>query len=1044
MFKSKKILMYFSHKKRFSFIIITILLITLSSIVLGGQKDNDELINLRGDWESLQEDKEFDYQDGIPVARRFASYYARNRQYRLAEFWLKKAIKLSGEFYGEKHPNTANSYARLAKIYMDFGDLNKAKAIISNAIKSYEITDPGSEKYLPEIFGIHSLILLQMGKFNEARVASNKAIEVAIRVFGKENKKTIKWMSDFVNVLVGLEEYKAALPVAKKINRIYQGKYGDKDIRVAYSLIDLGFIYNGLNIHAEGRRLIEKAYKIANQYFDEKDAGLIYFHRAYALMLSRHGHFNESLALYKRVAQDFERLYGTNSPYTIQNQLDILSLHKALGEYGKAAKLTDQLMQTSKHVFDKNKYLAGEAYQGFAGLYERLGDYDLAESFINKAINSRQDNASQRSDLVELQARIYSAQGKMSDAVAVLQQLIGSLEIKHGKSNYLLVSPLTSLCAVYLDIKDYKKAKQVISRAMAIYENVKVKNKVTESNLYNNLAIINEKTGEYDKAINAYQKALILSLDSTRSDSYSEAILFYNLGASHYWKNNKNAAIVLFKKAINIFQEKRHLIKTVEPKLKVAFLQSQKDVYQALIKALYDESRVPEALTVYKMLKETEYLEYIRGASDDGGQVTQVPFTREETDWVKEYDILVERYANLNVELPGGNAIDAYIEKKSLFAEKIKGKLVQLASFKQKSVNKIASLQGQLIDIDLKKGQANLYYAISDDALNITIQTNEGVIHKKVNEKWDDLSIKLHDFIKIMNRPSEKPFAVAKNLYDLLIKPIKTILDDQKVKSLHVSLDGMLRYISMAALYDGNHYLIEKYDITLVSPIDMKNKIGPVEAQFVKEKLIVGFGVTKAYGGFSPLSAVENELDQIVKINRYDFSGHLPGNVYIDEAFSKKSLTQALRSKVDYLHFATHFVLDPVSLDHSYLLLGKGEKLMLSGFRSDEFSMASIDMLTLSACETAVGTIGADGSEIESFAVASLKQGVKSVLASLWKVPDKSTSTLLINVYENIFVNPEKKSRALAKAQRSMIRNDKNRRFGHPHYWAAFVLYESI
>lgn len=249
----------------------------------------------------------------------------------------------------------------------------------------------------------------------------------------------------------------------------------------------------------------------------------------------------------------------------------------------------------------------------------------------------------------------------------------------------------------------------------------------------------------------------------------------------------------------------------------------------------------------------------------------------------------------------------------------------------------------------------------------------------------------------------------------------------------------MLRYISMAALYDGQNYLVEKYNISLLTPIVKKQKSDKQD----NNASIAGFGVTASINGFSPLITVERELDNIVKTGWYDTRGVLNGSLYINESFDKKALQAELARNVKYLHISTHFVLNPASLDRSYMLLGNGDKLLLSEFKNNQYNLSSVEMLTLAACETAVGTVGADGREIESFAVVSLKQGAKSVLATLWPVSDKATSDLMVKVYENIHANPTAKALALATAQRNMIKNNKYKNFQHPHYWAAFVLHEN-
>jgi len=60
---------------------------------------------------------------------------------------------------------------------------------------------------------------------------------------------------------------------------------------------------------------------------------------------------------------------------------------------------------------------------------------------------------------------------------------------------------------------------------------------------------------------------------------------------------------------------------------------------------------------------------------------------------------------------------------------------------------------------------------------------------------------------------------------------------------------------------------------------------------------------------------------------------------------------------------------------------------------------SGVDLLTLSACNTATGGTGANGKEVEGFGVLAQRQGAKSVIASLWPVADSSTKVLMQEFY---------------------------------------------
>ena len=94
------------------------------------------------------------------------------------------------------------------------------------------------------------------------------------------------------------------------------------------------------------------------------------------------------------------------------------------------------------------------------------------------------------------------------------------------------------------------------------------------------------------------------------------------------------------------------------------------------------------------------------------------------------------------------------------------------------------------------------------------------------------------------------------------------------------------------------------------------------------------------------------------------------------------------------------------------------------------------DLVTMSACDTALGR------EIRGEGLAGLVQGfmyagARSVLASLWQVPDRATAELMGNFYRNLLEAGQSAPEALRNAQAEL---SSRARFRHPYFWSAFVL----
>jgi CHAT domain-containing protein len=167
----------------------------------------------------------------------------------------------------------------------------------------------------------------------------------------------------------------------------------------------------------------------------------------------------------------------------------------------------------------------------------------------------------------------------------------------------------------------------------------------------------------------------------------------------------------------------------------------------------------------------------------------------------------------------------------------------------------------------------------------------------------------------------------------------------------------------------------------------------------------------------------------------------------------------ALRQRYPLVHIASHFAFKPGDETDSSLLLGDGRLLTLAQIKSATNLFGGVDLLTLSACDTASGGAATDGREVEGFGVLAQRQGAKAVLATLWPVADASTRRLMEEFYR-LRGGGEgmTKAEALRRAQLGLLRGGADAqapagerrglsvggaapaKFAHPYFWAPFIL----
>jgi CHAT domain-containing protein len=294
----------------------------------------------------------------------------------------------------------------------------------------------------------------------------------------------------------------------------------------------------------------------------------------------------------------------------------------------------------------------------------------------------------------------------------------------------------------------------------------------------------------------------------------------------------------------------------------------------------------------------------------------------------------------------------------------------------------------------------------------------------------------------------------SKQLYDWLIRPLQPTLAERKIDTLVFSLDRGFRSMPMAALYDGQQFLVEQYNLSLIPSFSLTDtRFKPVQGT-----QLLGMGITQSAGGLSPLPAVAVEVPTLT-------SQIWQGQGYLDQQVTLEQFrTLSRREQFGIIHLATHAEFNPGNVNKSFIQLWDGRltlpdlrKVALNqGWRTDP----TIEMLVLSACQTALGNEQAE----LGFTGLAVQTGVKTALGSLWSVSDEASLGLMSEFYRQLKTAPIR-SAALRQAQVGMIRGQvkvadgqlqladgsrlalpptsaqrKDIALSHPYFWAPYTV----
>lgn len=257
-------------------------------------------------------------------------------------------------------------------------------------------------------------------------------------------------------------------------------------------------------------------------------------------------------------------------------------------------------------------------------------------------------------------------------------------------------------------------------------------------------------------------------------------------------------------------------------------------------------------------------------------------------------------------------------------------------------------------------------------------------------------------------------------LHKYLVDPIADDIEPYKVVAFIPS--GTLMNVPLQALARKSgkslDFLIErKQVVTLLKSTDLERLAREPESRS-GGTLVVGNP-----DGTLPGAAIEAK----------SIAGLFPNSKVLIEDEATLSRVKA-GAGMKYLHLATHGILNKEDPNLSYLVLGKGDKLDIGEIAG--LDLQNVRMVTLSACETALGESPSGQGELTTLADAFGFAGCPTVTASLWKVSDESTKTLMEVFYKELKQGATPAA-AIQAAQKSLISQKSTR---HPYHWAAFLL----
>lgn len=998
-----------------------------------------------------------------------------------------RALQIHEKNFGPEHPNTVTSLNNLGLLYQAMGAYDKALPLHLRALNISEKVLGSEHAFTATNKEILGAIYIRLGKYDQGEPLLRQALDIRLKIFGPDHLHTLNSIFN----LNRLYYARGAYDKAQEINVKVQLRRNPEILEaIKLEILDQQLITKIFELDRQDRfteaiPIVEDIIRRSEKKMGEEHPFVAKATDYLAKLYSSAGD-PKALDLNLKALKLLEKSKGPDHPDVATSLYNLAIIYEYMGDYIKAIELHFRALSIRYKSLGANHFETADSFNKLGGLFAIFNDLEKAGSFYHKAFLIRSkvfgpDHPITASIMGNI-ANIFFAKGKYKEAEEIYKKVLTISENSPGASKLDISTTLINLAGISYISRDYRKANELYDRALKIRKEIFGENHWRVYEIYNYLFNIycanNEinkayETGKFiiekdDKLIgqvfglsSEFEKMMFIYKKRGIIDSFISLVYYY-------YNNNQSAKEVALTAWLNRKGIVLEALRSVQDLLKDTDNFEAKTILQEL-----NEVRVQLSNMIFSnsMVDEQKYLELESRKEKLESEISKISYPFE----IQEKNIKVDVKSIIKSMPPNSVLIEIAEVQLSDFKDKPQGKARTSTHYMAFIISAKGDNKIDLIDL----GETDKINKAITNLRKIIIEGMEYYVAKMTYSQFIESS---------------------RQTCALVFDSINSRLNG--IKNIFISPDGNLNLLPFEILVgkDGR-FLIEHYAFNYLATGKDIIRFGQIKEQPGKYILIgdpdFNLGLPEKREILSKMGFKKNEHLEVA-LRSADFSGMsfkgLPateeevktirsilGDSCTELFVGKLALEEVLHEMKSprILHLATHgFYLGdqekegylPPSTERGVLLttmpaerirvrIKAKNPLLLSGFvlsganvslkngSNDGIVTAEkvaglrlwgTDMVVLSACSTGLGDVRY-GEGIFGLRRAFSMAGAKSLVMSMWKVPDKETQELMVAFYKNLKAGMDR-CQALRQAafqQKQVVKE----RYGHanPLYWGGFI-----
>lgn len=489
----------------------------------------------------------------------------KEKQYEEALMYYKKSLQI-------QKSNQKCDYWQLYYIYYSIGtilcDIHKyhealdyygsAEVYFANVKKTDVIYEEVRLLYLAGIKNNMANIYGSIDEYTKSLEYHKQALHIKEKLLGCNHLDTAMSYNNIASVYCDIGNYKKALQYQEKALNVYESNSKEHKEDIAGCYNNIATIYNTMGNYSESLEYHQKALVIY-KHNNEDNVNMADCYNNIANVYCNMGDYPKSLEYHQKALKIFEHVFGFNHLNTAKSFNNVGIVYEELGYYEKALNCYEKALKIYERVRGSNHTDTAMCYNNIGNAYNSMGNYIKSISYHEKAKNVYEqvfgnDHRYSAGSFINIGYDYFNKE-EFQLAMELYQKALKILCRRLGKNHPETAGCYNNIGEAWRCLKQYKKSLICHEKALEIQKSI-FHNKVNIAESYYNLGVLYYEMGDFMKALEFTEKALLLQKDNLPNDHPYIANTFYQLYIINVAMGNKTNASHYIKDSYKIYLKK--------------------------------------------------------------------------------------------------------------------------------------------------------------------------------------------------------------------------------------------------------------------------------------------------------------------------------------------------------------------------------------------------------------------------------------------------------------------------------------------------------